>query len=127
MLGAAPGAEEGISVPPDIACSDCLLGFDRVTQFRARENLRSSKKTPDRVELRGIEFVAPKNEAEPFSRADDNMSDGTPVVTAPSAAPSGQAESLQTTDVSLRTQLAALLGVDVDALVAAIATVKGAR
>jgi hypothetical protein len=66
------------------------------------------------VELRGIEDANREDKTEPFSRADEIALDVGTVGTVPNIPPSGQAESLQATDVSLRAQLARLLGVPVD-------------
>jgi hypothetical protein len=79
------------------------------------------------VELRGIEDAASGSEIEPFSLADDEASDVGAGGTTPSATPSGPLGSRRATDVSLPERLAALLGVDLGELLAAVAHVKASR
>jgi hypothetical protein len=83
------------------------------------------------VELRGIELDDDSSPPAGFSRAGANGSSSALPERASEPAPSGHLGSPQTNGApdrsGLRAQLARLLGVDVDMLVAAIASVKTSR
>jgi hypothetical protein len=83
------------------------------------------------VELRGIELDGDSSPSAGFSRAGANGSSSALPELASEPAPSGHLGSPQTNAApdrsGLRAQLARLLGVDVDVLLAAVAHVKASR